>query len=206
MTELIGYARVSTDGQDPQLQIDALKAAGVDKANIYIDIASGALDGRPELTKLLDYVRAGDTLVVWKLDRLGRSLKHLVAQMTLLEEREIGFRSLTEGIDTTTSAGRLVFGIFGSLAQFERDLIAERTKAGLAAARARGRSGGAPTIMTETKIRTAREMYEAKGDDGKRKNTVQEIADTIGVSRMTVYRHLDTSNTKAEQLANMTDS
>ncbi len=178
----MGYARVSTTDQDPALQLDALKAAGCVK--IFTDHASGALDRRPQLDRLLDQLRPGDTVVVWRLDRLGRSLRHLIALSEDLGEREVGLRSLQEALDTTTATGRMFFAVMGALAQFERDLISERTKAGLAAARARGRKGGRPPVMTSRKIAVAREMY-AQGDC-----TVEEIAKTVGVSRKTVYRHL----------------
>jgi DNA invertase Pin-like site-specific DNA recombinase len=182
---LLGYARVSTADQNPDLQIDALKVAGCDR--IWTDRASGKLAHRPELDKVLDHLREGDTLVVWRLDRLGRSLKHLIDTVKSLGDRGVGLRSLTEGIDTTTANGRLIFGIFASLAEFERELIRERTHAGLAAARARGRVGGRKPVMTEDKIAVARQMYAAKG------HTVEQIAQTVGVSRKTIYRHLSES-------------
>jgi DNA invertase Pin-like site-specific DNA recombinase len=144
MAHLLGYARISTGEQHPDLQVDALKAAGCYR--VFADTASGALAARPALDQVLDQLRPGDTLVVWKLDRLGRSLRHLVdTTTTTLADRGIGFRSLQESIDTTTPSGKLVFHIFAALAEFERDLIRERTSAGLAAARARGRTGGRPT-------------------------------------------------------------
>jgi DNA invertase Pin-like site-specific DNA recombinase len=177
----LGYARVSTLEQDPALQHDALIAAGVER--VFTDHASGALTERPQLTAVLDQLRAGDTLVVWRLDRLGRSTSHLIQTVTALEERGIGFASLTEAIDTTTPAGRLLFGVLASLAAFERDLIRERTIAGLAAARARGRVGGRPTTMTPDKLDVARRMLA----EGRPKST---IASTIGVSRATLYAHL----------------
>jgi DNA invertase Pin-like site-specific DNA recombinase len=181
---LIGYARVSTGDQDLALQLDALKAAGC--ARSFSDTASGSLTERPQLKRALEELRDGeDTLVVWRLDRLGRSLRHLIELIGELEGRQLGFRSLTEGIDTTTSSGRLVFHIFGAIAEFERQLIRERTQAGLNAARARGRLGGRPTTITEHKLRVAREML----DGGQ--HTMQQIADTIGVGRATLYRHLD---------------
>lgn len=182
MGDFLGYARVSTTEQDASLQQDALKAAGCLK--LFTDKASGSLDRRPQLDRLLDQLRPGDTVVVWRLDRLGRSLKHLIELIEDLAAREVGFRSLTEGMDTTTSGGKLVFSIFGALAEFERSLIRERTMAGLAAARSRGRVGGRPSVMTPEKIKVARDLYEA------RDLTVEEIAKTIGVSRKTVYRHL----------------
>lgn len=167
------------------LQHDALKAAGCIK--VFTDKASGSLDRRPQLNRLLDQLRPGDTIVVWRLDRLGRSLKHLIQIVEDLAERGVGFRSLTEGMDITTSGGKLVFSIFGSLAEFERSLIRERTMAGLTAARARGRVGGRPPVMTPDKIKVARQLYGAKD------RTVEEIAKTIGVSRKTVYRHFAVS-------------
>ena len=180
MGDLIGYARISTAEQDPALQLDALHAAGC--ARVFSDRASGAVAERPELARALDHLRAGDTLVVWKLDRLGRSLRHLIDTVRSLEDRGIGFCSLHESIDTTTPAGRLIFHVFGALAEFERDLIRERTEAGLAAARARGRRGGRPAVMTVEKASVARQMYAS------REHTVAAIAATLGVSRATVYR------------------
>jgi DNA invertase Pin-like site-specific DNA recombinase len=148
---LIGYARVSTHDQTLNLQQDALQKAGCSK--IFTDTASGAKTERKGLDNALNYVRKGDTFVVWRLDRLGRSLPHLIATMTDLEERGIGFKSLIENIDTTTSGGKLIFHIFGALAEFERDIIRERTQAGLLAARARGRKGGRPHALTDRQIR-----------------------------------------------------
>lgn len=182
MGDLIGYARVSTTEQDPTLQLDALKQAGCTK--VFADKASGALDHRPQLDKLLEHLRPGDTVVVWRLDRLGRSLRNLIALVEDLAEREVGFMSLTEAIDTTTAGGKLIFSIFGALAEFERSLIKERTMAGLAAARARGRKGGRPASMTPEKIKIARQLYDS------REHTVDTIAKTLGVSRKTIYRHL----------------
>jgi DNA invertase Pin-like site-specific DNA recombinase len=143
---LIGYARVSTEDQNLDLQRDALKQAGCEQ--IYTDRVSGTKAERKGLTEALSHLRSGDTLVVWRLDRLGRSLRHLIDTVTDLQEREIGFKSLQESIDTTTSGGKLVFHIFGALAEFEREIIRERTKAGLTAARARGKSGGRPKALT----------------------------------------------------------
>lgn len=179
---LIGYARVSTLDQNPALQEDDLHAVGCER--IFVDKASGALVDRPHLAAALDYVREGDVLVVWRLDRLGRSLKHLVQIVGDLEERGVGFRSLRESIDTTTPAGRLVFHVFASLAEFERDLIRERTAAGLAAARARGRKGGRKSSLTPKQVGLARRMYDEQD------TTVAEIAETLKVSRATIYRHL----------------
>jgi DNA invertase Pin-like site-specific DNA recombinase len=182
MGHLLGYARVSTTDQQPHLQVDALTAAGCYR--VFTETASGARADRPILDQVLDQLRPGDTLVVWKLDRLGRSLRHLVNTVTGLADRGIGFRSLQEAIDTTTPGGKLIFHVFAALAEFERDLIRERTSAGLAAARARGRHGGRPSVMTVPKLQVAREMY-ASG-----RYTVGAIAKTLGVSRASIYRHL----------------
>lgn len=182
MGHLLGYARVSTAEQNADLQTDELTAAGCYR--VYVDHASGALDRRPQLDKVLEDLRPGDTLVVWRLDRLGRSLRHLIDTVTALDEREVGFRSLRESIDTTTAGGRLVFHLFGALAQFEREIIRDRTVAGLAAARARGRVGGRPTKLTEHQRREARRMYDA------RELTVEQIGEVLGVSRTTIYRAL----------------
>lgn len=184
MATFIGYARVSTDDQNAQLQIDALTAAGCVK--VYTDKASGSLASRPELDKMIEGLRPGEVVVVWRLDRLGRSLKNLIVLVEDLAEKGVGFRSLSESIDTTTANGKLFFGVMGALAEFERDLIRERTMAGLAAARARGRVGGRPPLMTPEKIAVARQMYAS------REHTVEAIANTVGVSRKTIYRHLAT--------------
>jgi DNA invertase Pin-like site-specific DNA recombinase len=182
MGHLLGYARVSTTDQQPHLQVDALTAAGCYR--VFTETASGARSDRPILDQVLDQLRPGDTLVVWKLDRLGRSLRHLVDTVTKLAERGIGFCSLQEAIDTTTSGGKLVFHVFAALAEFERDLVRERTSAGLAAARARGRRGGRPSVLTGHKLQVAREMH-ASG-----RYTVAAIAKALGVSRASIYRHL----------------
>ena len=175
---LIGYARVSTRDQHP----DALSAAGCER--VFIDHASGTLAKRPALDEALGYLRAGDTLVVTKLDRLGRSVRNLKQIVDDLQARHVGLRALSQGIDTTTPGGQLFFHMLAAIAEFEHDLIVERTHDGLAAARARGRKGGPKFKMTSTRIAQARSMY----DDGK--HTVQQIADTFGVSRPTIYRHL----------------
>ena len=177
-----GYARISTTQQDEALQRDALEAAGVDR--IYVDHASGATDSRPALDEMLGQLRPGDTVVIWRLDRLGRSLRHLIDLVAELEQRGVGLRSLTESIDTSTPGGKLVFHVFGALAEFERELIRERTQAGLAAARARGRVGGRPTVWTPEKLRTARAMLESG------EHEVAAIARVLGVSRASVYRAL----------------
>ena len=179
----IGYARVSTKEQIHDLQLDALKEAGCEK--VYVETASGAKTDRPELTKCLSDLRTGDVLVVWRLDRLGRNLKHLVSVVEELKEREVGFVSIQDQHDTTTANGRLVFGIFASLSQFERDLVAERTKAGLEAARARGRNGGRPSKLTAKQADTLAAMYDSK------QHTVKDIAATFGISRQVVYDYLN---------------
>jgi DNA invertase Pin-like site-specific DNA recombinase len=175
---LIGYARVSTLDQDPALQLDALAAAGC--AKVFDDRASGARADRPGLRQALDYVRDGDVLIVWKLDRLGRSLPHLIEIVAALERRRVGFRSLTEAIDTTTPGGRLVFHLFGALGQFERDLIRERTRAGLTAAAARGRKGGRKPVVDTEKLKRARDMV-AKG------LTVREAATRLKIGKTALY-------------------
>jgi DNA invertase Pin-like site-specific DNA recombinase len=181
---LIGYARVSTHDQTLHLQQDALQKAGCTK--IFTDTASGAKNERKGLEEALSYVRKGDTLVVWRLDRLGRSLPHLITTMTDLEERWIGFKSLTENIDTTTSGGKLIFHIFGALAEFERNLIRERTTAGLMAARARGRKGGRPKALRDKRVNIAQALYNNK------QNSVAEICQTLKISRATLYRSIKT--------------
>ncbi len=182
-TMLAGCARVSTLDQNPELQLDALSAAGCER--IFEDRASSARSDRPELAEALDWMRKGDTLVVWKLDRLGRSLPQLVATVRQLEERGFGFRSLTEGIDATTASGTLVFHVFGALAQFERDLIRERTMAGLAAARARGRRGGRPSKLTPELRRQAEAMLR----DTRGYPFVSDVIRNLSIGRTAFYHH-----------------
>src|SRR4051795_5969157 len=182
---LIGYARVSTLDQTLALQQDALTAAGCE--DIYTDTVSGSVTERPGLTNALSHLRSGDTLVVWRLDRLGRSLSHLIETVRQLQERGIGFRSLQEQIDTTTSGGKLVFHVFGALAEFERDLIRERTHAGLAAARARGRLFGRPKVLSPRKVEQLRTLATDE------RTTVTEICHTLGISRATFYRYVQES-------------
>ena len=177
---LVGYARASTHDQNPDLQLDALKKAGYER--VYTEKASGAQRDRPELKAALGYMRAGDTLVVWKLDRLARSIKQLIETVEDLEKREIDFRSLTETIDTTTSGGRLVFHIFAGLAEFERSIIRERTRAGLESARARERLGGRPRALQEQDIVAAKAMLrDPEGENAKdRRLYVSRRRDQIG--------------------------
>ena len=182
---LIGYARVSTAEQDTALQTDALNKAGCDR--IFEDTISGVKADRPGLAAALTYVREGDALVVWRLDRLGRSLPHLIDTIAALEARGVGFRSLTEAIDTTTPGGRLIFHVFGALGQFERDLIRERTKAGLSAAAARGRKGGRKPVVTADKIQRARE-HIANGLN------VREAAARLRIGKTALYAALQAAS------------
>lgn len=177
---LIGYARVSRPDQSLDLQIDALKQAGCDK--IFHDVASGSKTERQELDKALAYLRQGDILVCWKLDRLGRSLRHLIELTSELETRDIGLKSLQENIDTTTASGKLFFHLFGALAEFERELIRERTNAGLASARARGRKGGRRIKYSDKKIAAAMQLAAASDDP------ITEVCESLGISRATYYR------------------
>ena len=181
----LGYCRVGTHEQTLTLQEDALAAAGCEK--IYRDVCSGSKASRPALDEMLKYAREGDTVVVWKLDRFGRSLKNLVEQLEMLDNRGIRFESLQDGFDTSTSAGRLQMHIIASMAEFERDLIRERTTAGLKAARARGRHGGRPKA-NKSKIELALKMYRSKD------YTVAEIAKATGVSKSTIYRYANSAS------------
>ncbi len=190
--DLIGYARASTDEQNLHLQLDALEAAGCKRA--CRDVGSGSLKHRPQLDACFDYLRAGDTLVVWRLDRLGRGLKHLIESIDELHAREVGFRSLTEAIDTTTPPGRLEFHIFGALAEFERETVRERTRAGLAAARARGRLGGRPASLSPEKLAAAKAMRAHQ-------HPMRDIAAALDVSRATLYRHLAASDGSTSAVA-----
>jgi DNA invertase Pin-like site-specific DNA recombinase len=181
---LIGYARVSTQDQTLDLQTDALTRAGCEK--FFTDTMSGAKAERPGLQAAMHHLRTGDTLVVWRLDRLGRTLKHLIATVTDLNEQGIGFMSLQEHIDTTTSGGKLIFHIFGALAEFEREVIRERTLAGLQAARARGKVGGRPSVQSRDpkKVVLAKQLYTD------RRMPVQEICATLHIGKSTLYRYL----------------
>jgi DNA invertase Pin-like site-specific DNA recombinase len=178
----VGYARVSTREQDPRLQLDALAAAGCGR--VFVEAASGARRERPQLLAALDYMREGDALVVWRLDRLARSLRQLIETVEGLEARGIGLRSLTEAIDTTSPGGRLVFHVFASLAEFERAVVRERTLAGLEAARARGRRGGRPPALDAADLAAARALLRDPAI------TVAEVAERLGVAPSTLYRHL----------------
>ncbi|MFJ7895858.1 recombinase family protein [Streptomyces anthocyanicus] len=185
----IGYGRVSTRDQNPDAQEDALKGAGCNP--VFVDKASGKLASRPELDKALIAAREGDEFVITKLDRLGRSLKNLIELSEQLDKKSVNLVVLSQGIDTSTPAGRMFFHILGAIAEFERSLIVERTRDGLEAARARGRVGGRKQALKPRQVKLAQEMYDELGDDGKRKHTVQDIANELGVARTTIYRYLE---------------
>ena len=187
----IGYGRVSTTDQNLDAQRDALRAAGCDE--VLVDRASGKLARRPELDKALLVAREGDQLVVTKLDRLGRSLEHLIVLANDLQARGVDLVVIDQGIDTSTPVGRMFFQILGAIAEFEHALMAERTRDGLAAARARGRTGGQRPKLNSRQARIAQDMYDQTGPDGRRAHTVSEIAAEFGVSRPTIYRHLQRS-------------
>ncbi len=182
MPELVGYARVSTRDQTPALQLDALRATGCQR--VFEETASGAQRDRPQLRAALDYLREGDTLVVWKLDRLARSTRQLIGTVEELARRGVGFRCLTQDIDTTSAGGRLVFTIFSAVAEFEREIIRERTRAGLDAARARGRKGGRPRKLKPKDLAAARALLRDP------ELTVEEVAGRLGVAPSTLYASL----------------
>lgn len=186
---LVGYARVSTQDQNLALQLDALKAAGCEK--LFTEKASGAQRDRPELAAALSFMRKGDSLVVWRLDRLARSLPQLIETVAQLESEGIGLRSLTEAIDTATAGGKLIFHIFGALAEFERSVIRERTRAGLKAARERGRKGGRPPALSAADLAAARALLSDP------EITVAEVAKRLQVSPATLYRHLPAARAQA---------
>ena len=186
----IGYARVSTDDQNLHLQEDALTEAGCEQ--IYKDTISGAKTKRVGLSDALAYAREGDTIVVWRLDRLSRSLKDLIEIVADLEKKGIGLKSLHEAIDTNSSSGKLIFHIFGALAEFERNLIRERTYAGLAAARARGRTGGRPVALSDAKKALVIKLYKAK------ELTVQEVCEAVGISKPTLYKYVKEGSTNVQ--------
>lgn len=189
---LVGYARISTADQSMNLQEDALKRAGCER--VYTDTASGATSERTGLKEALDFMREGDVLVVWRLDRLGRSLRDLLETVATLESRKIGFKSLSESLDTTTSGGKFFFQVFGALAEFERNLIRERTQAGLKSARARGRVGGRPRTLDPQKADLARKLYD------ERAHTVKEIARMVGISKPGLYHYLKGRHKKAVEV------
>ncbi len=184
----IGYARVSTRDQHPEAQYDALRAAGCEQ--VFVDKASGKLARRPELDQALLVTRAGDQLVITKLDRLGRSLEHLIELSRTLQARQVDLVVLDQGVDTSTAAGRMFFSILGAIAEFEHALLSERTVDGLEAARARGRTGGQKPKLGPRQAHLARLMYEEVGEDGRRRYTVNQIAAEFDVTRPTIYRHL----------------
>jgi DNA invertase Pin-like site-specific DNA recombinase len=190
---LIGYARVSTDDQNLDLQRDALQAAGCER--VFEDMVSGARADRTGLAALMSMLRAGDTVVIWRLDRLGRSLKNLIELVERLDAAKVGLRSLQENIDTTSSGGKLVFHLFGALAEFERNLIRERTQAGLVAARARGRMGGRPTRLDPVKLALAVKLHR------ERNHTVEEICKMMGISKSTLYNYLDKAESDGGRVA-----
>lgn len=190
---LVGYARVSTRDQSSAIQFNALQAAGCER--IFEEKMGGAKRERPELASALNYMRSGDTLVVWRLDRLARSTRQLIDTIEDLDRRQIGFCCLSQdGMDTTTSGGRLIFTIFGAIAEFERDLIRERTRVGLDAARARGRKGGRPPSLSASDLAKAKAMLRDPA------LTVEEVAHTLGVGQATLYRHLPGGRRAAEEV------
>ena len=188
---LIGYARVSTHEQNLDMQLDALKQAGCEKT--FTDKISTLKAERKGLQEALEFLRPGDVLVVWKLDRLGRTLRQLIELVASFNQKGIGFKSLKETIDTTTSTGKLVFHIFAALAEFERDIIHERTRAGLDAARARGRTGGRPKALNPKQAAQAKSLYES------RKHSIKDICDTLGISRGTLYKYIPEESKRQER-------
>ena len=187
---LIGYARVSTRDQKAHLQLDALREAGCEK--IFEETASGARRDRPELNAALEFMRAGDTLVVWKLDRLARSTRQLLETVELLSKQQMGFKTVTQDIDTTNAGGRLIFTVFGAIAEFEREIIRERTRAGLDAARSRGRKGGRPRSLSDKDLKQARALLTDP------EITVEDIARRFGVGPSTLYRYLPAARQAAQ--------
>ena len=178
----IGYCRISTDTQNDELQLQALKDAGCEK--IFSDVASGSKSDRSGLRECIEFARSGDVIVAWKLDRIGRSLKDLIETVNTLKSRDIGLKVLTQNLDTTTPSGMLIFHVFGAIAEFEKSLIQERTAAGLKMARARGRLGGRPKALDKRQVAVAESLYE----DGK--TSVSQICKTLGISRATFYRNI----------------
>lgn len=187
---LIGYARVSTNDQTLNLQEDALKSAGCEK--IFSDKISGSTSERPGLSKIREHLRKGDTLVIWRLDRLGRSIKNLIDWVGYLDQQGVSLKSLTESIDTSSPSGKLIFHIFSSLAEFEKNLIRERTNAGLSAARARGRIGGRPEVLNSDKKKLALKLYHSK------EHTIKEICSMMEISKPTLYNYVKNESKKHE--------
>lgn len=185
----VGYARVSTHSQREDSQVDELQAAGCEK--VFVDKASGKLAKRPQLDACLEYLRDGDVLVITRLSRAMRSLKHMIELAHRLQERGIGLVVLKQQIDTTTPTGRLMFHLLAAIDEFQRELIVEGTNEGLAAARARGRTGGRKAKLSPAQVALARQLYDQVGEDGKRTHTVEEIGQMFGVTRATVYRSLE---------------
>ncbi|WP_438388984.1 recombinase family protein [Actinopolyspora saharensis] len=185
---LIGYARVSTDEQHPQAQIDALRRAGIDEDHLYVDHTSGAKSSRSQWDIVCQVLRTGDTLICTRLDRVGRSTAHLVGLLDEFRQRDVGFRFLEQGIDTTTAEGRMVYRMLAAVAEFQKDLIQANTREGLAAARARGRKGGRKPKLSAAQVADAQAKYDSC------EWTVQAIADLYGVPRTTVYNHLTSTN------------
>ena len=190
---LVGYARISTRDQKPHLQLDALQAVGCER--IFEETATGAKRERPELQAALDFMRSGDTLVIWKLDRLARSTHQLLETVEKLSQRGIGLKTLTQDIDTTTAGGRLIFTVFGAIAEFEREIIRERTCAGLDAARARGRKGGRPRVLSEKDLKEARALLTDPDI------TVEDVARRLGVGSSTLYRYLPAARQSVQEVA-----
>lgn len=190
---LVGYARVSTRDQKPHLQLDALREAGCER--IFEETASGSKRERPELQAALDFMRSGDTLVIWKLDRLARSTRQLLETVERLLQQGIGLKTLTQDIDTTTAGGRLIFTVFGAIAEFEQEIIRERTCAGLDAARARGRKGGRPRVLSEKDLKEARALLTDPDI------TVEDVARRLGVGSSTLYRYLPAARQSVQEAA-----
>lgn len=189
---LIGYARVSTDDQNLNLQHDALRSAGCEK--IFDDQITGSKIQRPGLDATLEFARTGDIIVVWRLDRLSWSLKDLIEVVALLDSKKIGLRSLHESIDTSSSSGKLIFHIFGALAEFERNLIRERTRAGLLAARARGRKGGRPKKLSKDKENLVIQLHKAKS------HSIKQICDLVSISKPTLYKYLSLASSTSKKV------
>lgn len=192
---LIGYARVSTRDQKPHLQLDALQEVGCER--IFMETASGAIRERPEFAAALDFMRNGDNLVVWKLDRLARSTRQLLETVEILEQRGIGLKILTQNMDTTSAGGRLIFTVFSAIAEFEREIIRERTRAGLDAARSRGRKGGRPRVLSDKDLKQAKTLLTDP------EISVVDVARRLGVSPSTLYRYLPAARQSVQRAYNL---